>query len=148
MRAVSLAGDDEAADRPAAGRGGAVVVLVRVVAGVLLLAHGLVHLIYLAGDVPEFSLDRSWLVPDAARRLLGLGLVVATTVAFAILALAVWGVPGISTVWPAVAVLACLLSLVLLSLFWSRQLMFGVAIDVALVAVAVTRPGFLEGFLP
>jgi hypothetical protein len=36
-----------------------VVIAVRVVAGVLLLAHGLVHLLYLAPDVPEFSKGRS-----------------------------------------------------------------------------------------
>lgn len=124
------------------------VVLIRVLVGMLLLAHGLVHLLYLADDVSEFSLDRSWLVPDAARRPVGLGLVVATTVAFAVLALAVWDVPGLSSVWPAVVVVACLLSVVLLTLFWTRQLMFGVAIDVGLVALAVTRPGFLERFLP
>jgi hypothetical protein len=123
-------------------------VLIQALVGILLLAHGLVHLLYLADDVPEFSLDRSWLVPDSARRPLGLGLVVATAVAFAVLALAVWGVPGVSAVWPAVAVAACLFSGVLLTLFWSRQLMFGVAIDVGLVAVAATRPGFVERFLP
>ena len=124
------------------------VVLVRVVVGILLLAHGFVHLLYLADDVPEFSLDRSWLVPEAARRRFGFGLVVATTVAFAILALAVWGVPGISAVWPTLGVVAGLLSVLLLMLFWSRQLIFGVAIDIGLVAVALTRPGFLERFLP
>ena len=70
--------------------------LARFAAGVLLLAHGLVHLLYLADAVPEFSLDRSWLVPDAARRPLALGLVATTIAAFAILALAVWGVPGLS----------------------------------------------------
>jgi hypothetical protein len=123
-------------------------VLVRVVVGVLLLAHGLVHLLYLADDVPEFSLERSWLVPDSARRPLGVGLVVATIVAFAFLALAVWGVPGVSAVWPALAVVACLLSAALLTIFWSRQLVLGLAIDVALVAVAVMRPGFVERFLP
>lgn len=123
-------------------------VLIRVLVGILPLAHGLVHLLYLADDVPEFSLDRSWLVPDPARRPLGLGLVVSTTVAFAILALAVWGVPGVSALWPAVAVVACLLSVVLLTLFWSRQLMFGVVIDIGLVAVAVTRPSIVERFLP
>ncbi len=31
-------------------------IAVRVVAGVLLLAHDLVHLLYLAPDVPEFSI--------------------------------------------------------------------------------------------
>lgn len=123
-------------------------VLIRALVGILLLAHGLVHLLYLADDVPEFSLDRSWLVPDAARRPLGLGLVVATTLAFAVLALAVWTVPGVSAVWPTVAVVACLFSVVLLTLFWTRHLMFGVAIDIALVAIATNRPSFLERFLP
>jgi hypothetical protein len=122
-------------------------VLMRMLGGILLLAHGLVHLLYLADDVPEFSLDRSWLVPEAVRRPLGLGLVVATTVTFAILALAVWGVPGVSAVWPAVAVVACLSSGVLLTLFWSWQLILGVAIDIGLVVVAGTRPSFLEPFL-
>jgi hypothetical protein len=122
-------------------------VLMRMLGGILLLAHGLVHLLYLADDVPEFSLDRSWLVPEAVRRPLGHGLVVATTVTFAILALAVWGVPGVSAVWPAVAVVACLSSGVLLTLFWSWQLILGVAIDIGLVVVAGTRPSFLESFL-
>lgn len=123
-------------------------VLMRVLVGILILAHGLVHLLYLADDVPEFSLDRSWLVPVGVRRPLGLGLVVATAVTFAILALAVWGVPGISAVWPTVVVVACLFSGVLLTLFWSRQLILGVAIDIGLVALVATRPSFLERFLP
>ena len=39
-------------------------IVVRIVAGVLLLAHGSVHLLYLAPDVREFSIDRSWVLPD------------------------------------------------------------------------------------
>jgi hypothetical protein len=114
--------------------------VVRIVTGVLLLAHGLVHLLYLAPDVPEFSLDQSWLVPEAARTLLGLGLLVATVAAFALLALAAWGVPGLSAVWPAVTVVASLLSAALLVGFWDIRLVFGLAIDVALMTIAVTRP--------
>jgi hypothetical protein len=125
-----------------------VVVLVRALVGFLLLAHGFVHLLYLAPDVPEFSLDRSWLVPDGARRAVGVSLLVATVVAFAVLAVAVWGVPGLSAVWPAVAAVACLLSLALLTLFWARQLVLGAALDLGLLAVAATRPAFLERFLP
>jgi hypothetical protein len=117
---------------------------VRVVTGVLLLAHGLVHLLYLAPDVPEFSLDQSWLLPEAARRPLGLGLLVATVAAFALLALAVWGVPGLSAAWPAVTVAASVLSAVLLVVFWDLRLVFGLAIDVALLTIAVTRPDWAE----
>jgi len=120
------------------------IVVVRIVTGVLLLAHGLVHLLYLVRDVQEFSFDRSWLVPEAARRPLGLGMTAATVAAFALLALAVWGVPGLSAAWPALTVVACLLSAVLLVVFWNRWLVFGLAIDVALVVVAVTRPHWAQ----
>lgn len=119
-------------------------VVARIVTGVLLLAHGLVHFLYLAPDVQEFSLDRSWLVPETARRSLGLGLMVATVAAFALLALAVWGVPGLSAAWPALTIVSCLFSAVLLVLFWDVRLAFGLAIDVALLAVAVTRPHWVE----
>src|SRR5512133_3627467 len=128
-------------------RGSSEMVLIRITAGVLLLAHGLVHLLYLANDVSEFSLDRSWLVPESARRPIGLGLIVATVAAFAILALAVWGVPGLSTAWPALTVVACLLSIVLLILFWSTWLVFGFAIDIVLLAVAVIRPDWVDRFM-
>ena len=41
---------------------------------------------------------------------------------------------------PALTVVSCLLSAALLVLFWDIHLVFGLAIDVALLAVAVTRP--------
>lgn len=119
-------------------------VVVRVVTGILLLAHGLVHLLYLASDVREFSLARSWLAPETARRPLGIGLMAATVAAFALLALAVWGVPGLSAAWPAVTIVATLLSALLLILFWNTWLALGLAIDLALLAIAVLRPHWAE----
>lgn len=65
---------------------------------------------------------------------------VATVAAFALLALALWGVPGLSAVWPVPAVVAALLSTVQLVAFWDVHLVFGLVIDVAIVAVAVTHP--------
>jgi hypothetical protein len=94
--------------------------------------------------VPEFSLDQSWLVPETARRQLGLGLMVATVASFVLLALGVWGVPGLSAAWPALTVVSCLLSAVLLVLFWDIHLVFGLAIDLALLAVVVARPPWAE----
>ena len=117
---------------------------VRILTGVLLSAHGLVHLLYLTPNVPEFSMDRSWFVPEAARRPLGLGLTAATVVAFMLLALAVWGVPGLSAVRPALTVVACLLSAVLLVMFWNMWLGFGLTLDVALLLVAVTDPHWTQ----
>lgn len=78
---------------------------VRVVAGVLMLAHGLIHLLYAAPapDDPSFPLtfESSWLIPAGARRPLGPALMAATAALFALLALAVWGVPGLAAIWPA-----------------------------------------------
>ena len=93
------------------------VIVIRVVVGVLLLAHGLVHLLYLAPDVPEFSIDRSWLFPASARRPVALALMAATVAGFALVALAVWGVPGLSGLSPALTLGACLLSMALLAAF-------------------------------
>ena len=120
------------------------VIAVRVVVGVLLLAHGLVHLLYLAPGVPQFSIGRSWLLAVSVRRPVALVLMVATVAGFALAALAVWGVPGLFGIWPALIIGACLLSVALLAAFWDTGLVIGIGIDVALLAVAVTRPGWAD----
>lgn len=116
----------------------------RVGIGLLLLVHGLVHLLYVAPDVPEFSYERSWIVPEGARRPLALALLAATVAAFALLALAVWGVPGLSGSWPLLAVVASVLSALLLVAFWRNQLVLGLVIDAALVVVALERPHWAD----
>lgn len=120
------------------------IVLIRVVAGGLLLAHGLVHLLYRAPDVPEFSIRESWLVPPDARRAVAVTLIAATIAAFAMLALAIWGVPGLVGVWPILAIVASVVSLVLLIAFWDTRVVLGVVIDVALIILAVTQPAWLQ----
>ncbi len=121
-------------------------VLLRVVVGVLLVAHGLVHLLYLAPETPEFSLDNS-LLPAGARRPVAVVLMAATVLAFLLVALAVWQVPGLVGVWPVLTLVAAGLSLLLLVLFWDWHLVLGVAIDVLLVVAAVVRPDWLERFM-
>ena len=73
-------------------------VLIRIAAGLFVVAHGLVRLLYVIPkqDDPSFpfTLDESWLVPAAVRRPSGVVLVAATVTVFALLGLAVWGVPG------------------------------------------------------
>jgi hypothetical protein len=64
---------------------------------------------------------------------------VATIGAFALLALAVWGIPGLSAAWPVIAILAAALSTVLLVLFWNWQLTLGIVINAGLVAAAAAR---------
>ena len=118
-------------------------VVVRLAVGVLLVAHGLVHLLFVADDVPEFTFENSWLLPDSAQRTIGLALMAATIGAFALVGLAVWGVPGLSGNWSALTIVGAVVSLALLVAFWHTQMTFGVAIDLALIALAVLRPGWL-----
>jgi hypothetical protein len=127
------------------GMGAPAMVVMRIVAGVLLLAHGLVHLLYLAPDVSEFSTQRSWLVPKAARQPVALALITGTIAASTALAVAVWGVAGLA--WPAFAVFAGALSLVLLVAYWDTQLIMGVAIDGTLITLAVVQPAWLRDFM-
>lgn len=118
--------------------------LLRLVGGVLLIAHGFVHLLYVADDVGEFTLEDSWLIPDASARTVGIPLMWATVVAFGLVGLSVWGTPGLASMWPAIAIVAALLSMVLLIVFWNWSLMLGVLIDVAVITVAVVRPEWTE----
>ena len=120
------------------------VTVIRIVVGLLLIAHGLVHLLYVADDVPEFTLERSWVVPEPLNRPVGLALMAATVAGFVLVGLAVWGVPGLASVWPALTIAAATVSLVLLLAFWNTRLIFGVLLNLALITVALVRPGWTE----
>lgn len=108
------------------------------------MAHGLVHLMYLAPDVEEFSLDDSWLLSGSATHSIGNVLMVATVVGFVLLGLAAWGVPGLSATWPAIAIVASVASLALLIAFWDPHLIFGAALDLALIALAMMQPSWTQ----
>ncbi len=54
------------------------------------------------------------------------------------------GVPGLSAAWPGLTIVACLLSMALLAVFWDTVLVIGIVIDVALVVIAVTRPEWAD----
>ena len=116
----------------------------RAVGGLLLIAHGLVHLLYVTDKADDpayaFTLKESWLVPDAARHTIGVALMAATVTAFALVGFAVWGVPLLSRIWPVLAIVAAALSLSLLVAFFDVQLLFGVATDLALITLAVWHP--------
>lgn len=118
-------------------------IVVRVAVGLLLLAHGLVHLLFRASDVPEFSIERSWLLPEAARRPVALTLMAATVFAFLLVALAIWGVPGLSGIWPVLVITAAAFSIVLLVMFWNSHLVFGLVINVFLIAVVLAQPDWV-----
>jgi hypothetical protein len=113
----------------------------RILLSLFLIAHGAVHLLYLA-PVPEddpaypFVPERGWLArrlrlePAAAKRLAGwLAVPTALVLAFGGVALIVGG-----GMWEAAAVVGAGLSLVLLLAFFHRWLLIGIAIDIAIVA--------------
>ncbi|WP_221629179.1 hypothetical protein [Humibacillus xanthopallidus] len=113
----------------------------------LLMAHGLVHLLYLAPDVSEFSLERSWLLSDPARKPVAYFLIASTVIAFILLALAVWQAPRIDSAWPVLALVGAGLSTAVLVLFWNRALVLGLVINALLIAAAILRPAWLERFM-
>jgi hypothetical protein len=71
-------------------------------------------------------------------------MMLSTVVAFVLVALAVWGIPELAGAWPAVVMVACLLSLALLVTYWNFALTIGIAIDLCLATVAVTRPDWAD----
>ena len=119
-------------------------VLLKIIAGILLIAHGLVHLLYLVDDVPEFRLNDSWVVSPDASRGVGVALIAATIAASVLLGLAVWGVPWLSGIWPVLATAAAITSLVLLAAFWDNHLAFGVAINLAIITLVAMRPDWTQ----
>lgn len=117
--------------------------VIRGVVGVLLIAHGLVHTLWFVpnegADWP-FRLNRSWLLPDQLRRPIGITVVALTVISFVMVGLAIWGVPVLAARWPVLTIWAATSSLVMLVAFWDRQLLWGVAIDLVLLFLAVWRP--------
>jgi hypothetical protein len=82
-------------------------VLVRIFLGLLLVSHGLVHLMWFApNDDPAwpFRLDRSRLMSEATRKPVAIALVALIVAGFALLGLALWGVPGLASIWPRLAI--------------------------------------------
>jgi hypothetical protein len=115
--------------------------MVRLGVGLFLIAHGLVHLLYLRPrpeDDPRYPFvpEDRWFA-----RTLGLhssaAKVVAGTLAVACaIALAISGVALLASadLWEPAAVVGSAISLVLMLLFFHRWLLIGVAIDVAILA--------------
>ncbi len=126
--------------------------LARIIVGLLLLAHGLVHLLYIVPAAADpkypFSLERSWLLPETARRPVAVVLMTVVVVGFLASALGLWGVPGLADAWSQLTIVAAGSSLVLLIAFWDRQLWIGVLVNILLITAALLRPAWLEALLP
>jgi sterol desaturase/sphingolipid hydroxylase (fatty acid hydroxylase superfamily) len=124
-------------------------VLVRLVIAGFLIGHGAIHAGFLSKGPPQkpgappwpFDLERSWLrtrlgVSAGTVRMLGLALVAATIGGFALAALATLGILPAGA-WGATVAIGSLASLALLVVGLHRWLYIGIAIDLALLWIAL-----------
>jgi len=130
--------------------------ILRILIGLFLIAHGLVHTglaVAPRPDVPgapiwTYLTTRSWLldrlgVSPKNTRAVGTALFAAATLGFVLAGLAFLGAILPQSAWPFLTGVSALVSLVLLALFWHRSLVYGVGINVVLMAAAWV-PGFLK----
>jgi hypothetical protein len=123
--------------------------IVRLSIAAFLLAHAAIHAGFVSARPPAtaggppwpFELSRSWLLTplgvDAERaRLLGVALVALTIASFALAALAAIGLVP-SGVWTAAVTAGAVASIALLAIYMHPWLILGVAIDLALLWVAL-----------
>lgn len=115
----------------------------RALAALVLAGHGWVHAVmwalpYSAEARADLPMDpaHSWLIGDA--RAFGLGFGIVTAVAFMVAAIAVIADAGW---WPHALIVASVASVGLLALFFSPWWGIGLAIDAALLIVAVRALG-------
>lgn len=137
--------------------------LLRTLIAVFLIAHGLVHFSLTYVPVPKpgelrtpfwpawwrGDTDPAWLavklgLSNGLVRGIGSALWVLTVIGFALAGLGLLGVPGLSQLWGAAAVLGAIASLALLVFYWHPWLVLGVVIDLAVFAgLALRWPKFL-----
>ena len=122
--------------------------MIWMILAVFLIAHGLVHAGLTAAPNPAdpdtkpgaffTAAERSWLLPRLGFsppmvKWTGILLVALATLGFVLAGLGIFGVPGLSAVWWAVAAASAGVSLLLLILFWHPWLLVGMLIDVGII---------------
>jgi hypothetical protein len=126
---------------------------VRILFSVFLIAHGLIHMSLATVPTPKpgemhtpfypswwrADTDSTWPIlrmglNAQAARTLGWLLWLLVTVVYALAGLGLLGVPGLNTIWQPLTVGASVASLALLILYWHSWLVFGVALDIFLLA--------------
>jgi len=120
--------------------------VVRVLFGLFLVAHGLIHASFVArapaptpgGPEWPFEMGRSWLITvigmeGGVVRMIGAALVIVTVVAFAGAGLAWFGLVVPTAWWPALVMAGAASSLAVLTAFFHPWLVLGFAIDAVLI---------------
>jgi hypothetical protein len=82
---------------------------------------------------PKWPISKLGL-PESLVRIAGSILLLAVTVAFCLVALGLFGVPGLKTIWIPLASGASIASILLIVFFWHPWLPAGILLDVAILA--------------
>ena len=122
----------------------------KIILGVLLIAHGLVHTGLAAAPNPAdpdaqplaffTTVGRSWLfsrvgmTPNSVKWI-GFSLVGLATLGFVLAGIGILSSGGLNTIWRPCAAFSSFVSLLLLVLFWHPWLPVGILIDLATMAV-------------
>ena len=125
-------------------------VLGRWILAAVMLGHGLVHAMFVmpqptakaGGTEWPFDMAKSWLVTAAGLdvnlvRMIGVAFIGVVVVGFLLAAVATVGGVVPSGAWPALVAFSAVASAVMLVLFFTPQLVLGLAIDAVLVWVAL-----------
>lgn len=126
---------------------------IRIIFGIFLIAHGLMTMSLSTVPVPapgtlhtpflptwwRNDVDPSWPVskiglPEIIVRTTGWCLWLVILVLFFFAGLGVLGLPGLSSVWQPIAVIAASLSLILLLFYWHPWLVMGVVLNTGILA--------------
>jgi hypothetical protein len=118
-----------------------------IIIGLILIAHGLVHLLYFAPTPPDlkpgkrwpFDGERSWLlsrlgVPAPVRDVMAKSLAVVVAIGFVFAALGWMGVPFPDALWRAMGEMAAGVSLFLLLAYFDIQLIVGITLNIVILA--------------
>ncbi len=127
--------------------------LLRIGIAVLMIAHGLVHVSLTLVPVPapgspptpfwpawwREATDPTWPIsrlglPSLGVRLLGSALWVGALAGFVLAGVGLLGAPGLNGVWPTLAGVAAVLSLILLGFYWHPWLVIGALLSLACLA--------------
>lgn len=109
----------------------------KILLGAFIIAHGLIHLSYLAPKPEDpkypFYFDRSWFahMVGAAAQPIGITLMILTVILLSLAGLGIWGTLGLSAITKELILGGMGTSLLTLLLFWHPWLVLGMMIDIA-----------------
>ena len=119
--------------------------MLQIAVGILLIAHGLVHILYSVPAPDEkwpFDLNHSWLLTrlgfgEGVLRRLGTVLWIAAMAGFVLGGLGIFGVPLLKDMWRPVVAASSTVSFLLIGLFWHRHFVFALLMDVGIFIAIV-----------